>query len=762
MKSSSTGQGSLIGATLGGYEVVALIGRGAMGTVYLARDVKLNRLVALKVLLGSLAKSKSVVAQFHKEAQAVAPLNHPGIVRVYSAGTEHGIPYIVMEYVDGEPLDRFLHRKGTVKWDVALHVCIKLAKALESAHKTGIVHRDIKPSNIMLDKKGGVRLMDFGIASIHTDGGGAGGHNFLGTPQYMSPEQSRNKDVGPSSDLYSLGVTIYQMISGKMPFTGETSVALINSICNDEAPRLNIANADVPDDVARFVAYLMGKTPRQRPANAKVVHTMVRRLLQEKGELNSMSNTISDFIETEMDVSAFSSVHQKKKKKKKYTPGKSRAELLEAKAHRREVYANILRVIVIVFAGLAAYGIGRISHPSIELDAAHEVPGVDALNIHKVDAGLSIIELNRRNYTFSDIHWIGTSGNLWLELLGEPGTMGHGTVGGVAVDLLEGRGYAVLPLQSPLLSPDVDDVYLSSMERVAFTHIPEDYVQEASFLISASDPIREEVVVLSREWNKAYPDSTALLRVPREKWVWQQQDDVLEFEYGNALKHPNGTSILYVLYDNEKNYSYLYEQLLDPLEPTFRNKGIRRTSSSTHVIPDSVQYVPQTNEVVYWRKRGGVGSELWRLPSEAEEMNGERILSGVQGDDYALSPDGTMVAVQFDDGEGRGPQVVIAQLRSGLVTAQLGPGKVSRHAWHPTKPYLVIQQPVYSNGALKPQLVAVNLDKPKQRIVITQRDGGVGAAYAISPDGRKLAVVDGESKQPSVLVLNWNQLDLLP
>ncbi|MFP6598326.1 MAG: serine/threonine-protein kinase, partial [Candidatus Hydrogenedentota bacterium] len=148
MVAHAGGQGSLIGATIGGYEVVALIGRGAMGAVYLARDVKLKRMVALKVLLGSLAKSPSLVKQFHQEAQASAPLNHPSIVRVYSAGIENGTPFIAMEYVEGEPLDRFLKRKGKVKWDVALHIGYKLAQGLESAHKAGVVHRDIKPSNI--------------------------------------------------------------------------------------------------------------------------------------------------------------------------------------------------------------------------------------------------------------------------------------------------------------------------------------------------------------------------------------------------------------------------------------------------------------------------------------------------------------------------------------------------------------------------------------------------------------------------------------
>jgi serine/threonine-protein kinase len=157
MASDSKTQGSLIGTQLGAYEVEALIGRGAMGSVYLARDIKLRRHVALKVLLGSLARTPSIVKQFRAEAQAAAPLNHPNIVRIYSAGMESGTPYIAMEFVDGEPLDRFLGRHGKISWDVALHVGAQVAAALDCAHQHGIVHRDVKPSNILVDRKGGVR-----------------------------------------------------------------------------------------------------------------------------------------------------------------------------------------------------------------------------------------------------------------------------------------------------------------------------------------------------------------------------------------------------------------------------------------------------------------------------------------------------------------------------------------------------------------------------------------------------------------------------
>ncbi len=256
MASTAGSQGTLIGATLGGYQVESLIGRGAMGTVYLARDLKLNRQVALKVLLGSLARTPSVVKQFHLEAQAAAPLKHPGIVRIYSAGVERGTPFIAMEFVDGEPLDRFLRRTGPLKWQHAFHIGAQVALALDCAHRNDIVHRDVKPSNIMLDKSGRIRLADFGIANIQSEGAGKSGPAVMGTPQYMSPEQCTGQSVGPPSDLFALGVILYQMMCGEMPFTGESSMALVKAICTEHPRRLSDRMPDVPDDVARFVSFM--------------------------------------------------------------------------------------------------------------------------------------------------------------------------------------------------------------------------------------------------------------------------------------------------------------------------------------------------------------------------------------------------------------------------------------------------------------------------------------------------------------------------
>ena len=263
MVSQQSGHASLIGSTFGGYEVQALVGRGAMGTVYLARDVALGRSVALKVLLGSLARNPAMVRSFYREAQAAAPLRHPRIVRVYAAGIEGGTPFIAMEYVPGEPLDRFLRRKGQISWQAALYVGGQVAEALQCAHDAGIVHRDIKPANILLDRQGRVRLTDFGIARVCTLEQHGSDPKIIGTPRYMSLEQCAGEEVTQKTDLYSLGVTMYQMISGKLPFQADSPQVLMRLIASEPAPRLNRVMPDVPDDVARLVAHLLEKDPAQ-------------------------------------------------------------------------------------------------------------------------------------------------------------------------------------------------------------------------------------------------------------------------------------------------------------------------------------------------------------------------------------------------------------------------------------------------------------------------------------------------------------------
>src|SRR5689334_10473545 len=213
--------GDLTGSTLGDFQVERLLGRGGMGEVYLARQVSLNRPVALKVLRPDLLSKPVYLARFEAEATTVARLNHPNIVHIYTLGCVDGIRFIAMEYVQGTNLRDYLMKKGALDLPLALSIMKQAGVAIGAAGELGLIHRDIKPENLLLTKKGQVKIADFGLcrdqdADHRLDLTGPG--VTLGTPLYMSPEQAQGHALDHRSDLYSLGVTFYHMLGGEPPF----------------------------------------------------------------------------------------------------------------------------------------------------------------------------------------------------------------------------------------------------------------------------------------------------------------------------------------------------------------------------------------------------------------------------------------------------------------------------------------------------------------------------------------------------------------
>lgn len=217
------------------YEILELVGTGGMAKVYKARDHRLNRLVAIKILREELAQDAEFRRRFHDESQAVAMLSHPNIVAVYDVSRSSELEYIVMELIDGITLKQYMQRKGNkLNWREALHFIIQITKALGHAHSRGIIHRDIKPHNIMVLRDGSVKVADFGIARVASGGHSTLTQEALGSVHYISPEQARGSHIDSRSDLYSAGVVLYEMITGRLPFEGDTPVSVaiqhINSI----------------------------------------------------------------------------------------------------------------------------------------------------------------------------------------------------------------------------------------------------------------------------------------------------------------------------------------------------------------------------------------------------------------------------------------------------------------------------------------------------------------------------------------------------
>lgn len=261
------------------YEVIDKVGSGGMADVYEARDLRLNRNVAIKVLKQEYSNDAKFVAKFRGEAQSVAGLSHPNIVNVYDVEDDENLHYIVMELVEGITLKKFIEKKGRLEINEAIGIGIQIAQGIEEAHKNNIIHRDIKPQNIIISKEGKVKVTDFGIAKAATSNTITS--NAMGSVHYISPEQARGGYSDEKSDIYSLGVTIYEMLCGKVPFQGESTVSVAFAHVHEEAPKLNEMDETIPRSLSRIVQKCMQKKPDMRYENAAALIMDLRRAVSE-------------------------------------------------------------------------------------------------------------------------------------------------------------------------------------------------------------------------------------------------------------------------------------------------------------------------------------------------------------------------------------------------------------------------------------------------------------------------------------------------
>src|SRR5215212_2817285 len=251
------------------YAILETLGGGGMAEVFLARDEVLGRRVALKVLRGQYAGDEEFVERFRREAKSAAALNHPNIVQVYDQGRANdGTYYMAMEYVPGGTLKERIVREGRLDPREAAGIASRVAEALDVAHYRGIVHRDIKPQNILIGESGEVKVADFGIARAATSKTVTESSLILGTAAYMSPEQVRGERVGPASDLYSLGVVLYEMLTGELPYTGEHPLATAMKHLDEPPRHPKEANPAVPEELDALTATLLAKDPENRYASA--------------------------------------------------------------------------------------------------------------------------------------------------------------------------------------------------------------------------------------------------------------------------------------------------------------------------------------------------------------------------------------------------------------------------------------------------------------------------------------------------------------
>ncbi len=317
-----------IGKTLGRFRITAELGRGGMATVYRARDPQLGRDVAVKVMHGFFAGRADIEARFRREANAVAAIRHPSILALYDfappAGEEPG--YIVSELIEGHGLRQLIDaRGGRLLPEVAVLITIRVAEALGAAHTAGIVHRDVKPDNVLIDRAGGaarVVLTDFGVAHVSGMDTMTATGAVLGSPAYMSPEQARGDDVGPTSDVFSLGVLLYQLCTGHLPFSGKDPLAVITAILRGDHLRPATIEARIGPELEQVITRCLAQNSAARFPNGVVVSTVLRGLLTSpdfSDENVSLRRFLADPDAFERDVS----------------PGIARAAMTAAEGARR-------------------------------------------------------------------------------------------------------------------------------------------------------------------------------------------------------------------------------------------------------------------------------------------------------------------------------------------------------------------------------------------------------------------------------------------
>ncbi len=300
------------------YEIIKSIGEGGMANVYLAHDLILDRDVAIKVLRGDLAGDEKFVRRFQREALAASSLSHPNIVEMYDVGEDNGSYYIVMEYINGKTLKQLIKKRGALSLSETIDIMLQLTDGVDHAHASYIIHRDLKPQNIMIQDNGEVKITDFGIAMALNNTQLTQTNSVMGSVHYLPPEQASGKGATVKSDIYSLGIMLFELLTGTLPFKGENAVEIAFKQIKDDIPSVREINPEIPQSLENVVLKATAKNPKNRYASAKEMHDDLETVLSPSRK--SEPRLGFKYPEHEGDIDKKDILQEEKEKNKEEDP----------------------------------------------------------------------------------------------------------------------------------------------------------------------------------------------------------------------------------------------------------------------------------------------------------------------------------------------------------------------------------------------------------------------------------------------------------
>lgn len=688
---------------LGNYEIFDELGRGGMGIVYRGLDLSLDRPVAVKVLRDDLRMQSMIVNRFAREARAAASLDHPNIVQIYSVGEAHRTPYIAMELVDSEPLSGLMIREGTIPWERAFAIGGQVAAALASAHDAQIIHRDVKPPNILLTDQDKAYVTDFGIAKILSmhdqltlDG------TKLGTPQYMAPERCKTGDASASSDLYSLGVLLFQMISGRLPHEGATATELIRRILSQPPARLRAFVPEVPEDVERLVAWLIETRPEDRPASALVAQEAMERVCSgERLDIRSsaVSRAIADF---RGDV----------RKPKRTKMSSKRSD--KAKRKTRSISLG-QRWCALGVAAIAAIVFGWGAGAWMRDGAAQTTDGQHEISNWYVPKNAA--------------SFLREAENIWIAHLAVPGLQVQNIVWGEAgqsfILLADGENVDSSQVQRAVLTIDPSARFArasTSRLRGAFMDLDWGGVPGVAFIGS-----RSEVVLAPTDLYASRPDRDA-------RWFRNAIGNVVdESSLEDVVKAsfiPDGSRVLLVV--REPMGDVLYEHGVG-------DAGVSKASG------DSIEMISYTNDGAHYVYSLSDGAGMTRIFSgQTGGQDDPQLLwegsATVSGG--SMRPDGWALVGTGSDGE-----LLEISLDNPGGERALGVG--SQAVWIASDRLAVVAPD--SRGVA--QIWEVSSEYEVERRQLSFLEGGVEGPLAVSSDGQWIAAIPHASERSAIMLL---------